>query len=148
MRFDPRDRLRRRLPGASVDPDAHVLDGLFAREEPPDRPDPVPPRDQKQLPTLSFRRASRLADPRPNAPLLIRLVRHPYGLSPDRPRRKVWLERTEPFVRVPVGEEIAAALAERKGMRFTSAAGRKRPTPFAVRPSEWVLLPPEPGEDR
>lgn len=147
MRHDPRDRLRRRLPGDSVDPEAHVDARLFAREEAEDRPDPVPARDKKELLTFTLRRTTHVADPRPNAPLLIRIVRHPYGLSPNRPQRTAWLERPEPFVRVRVAEEIAAALAEREPLRFTSAAGKSRPRPFAIRPSAWVLLPPLSGEE-
>lgn len=147
MSFDPRDRLKRPFPGDAVDPDRYVDERLFAREQVEIRKDPVPPRDKKELTALTLRKTARVADPRPNAPLLIRIVRNPYGYAPDRPRRAAYIERAEAFVRVSATAEIRGALAEREIMRSTTAAGRQRPRPFAVRPSAWVLLPPLSGDD-
>lgn len=89
------------------------------------------------------RRTGQLADPQPNAPLLIRLVRHPYGLLPSRPQRSRYLLADSEVEPVDRKAEIAAALAERVRVRSTSPV-KGRPRPFAVRPSTWVLLPSEP----
>lgn len=147
MASDPRDRLSRRLPGDDVDPDRYVSERLFAREAPDARKDPVPPRDKKELLSFTLRTSRRLADPTPNAPLLIRIVRHPYGYAPDRPRRTPYIQHPEAVARVSATVEIRGALADRQRMRSTTAAGRERPRPFAVRPSVWILLPPTPGDD-
>lgn len=90
----------------------------------------------------AVRGPARLADPRPNAPLLIRLVRHPYGLHPGRPVRGRYLPVEAPVEVVDRREQIAAALAERGRVRSTSPV-KGRPRPFAVRPTIWALLPPE-----
>ncbi|MFZ5475687.1 MAG: hypothetical protein ACOZNI_02830 [Myxococcota bacterium] len=143
---DPRDRLARRLPGDRLAREGREIGRLFAREEPPDVPDPVPARDQKQLLQLTLRKTGRVADPHPNAPLLIRIVRYPFRLDGARPGRAAYISHPDPEPRVRVAEEIAGALADRERVRFTSA-GRGRPRPFAVRPSTWALLPDTDGDD-
>lgn len=88
------------------------------------------------------RRAGQLADPQPNAPLLVRLVRHPYGLHPSRPQRSRYVPEESVVEPVDRKAEIAAALAERERVRSTCPV-KGRPRPFTVRPSTWVLLPSE-----
>lgn len=141
MPTDPRDRLLRPLPGEGLVAETRGMARLHRRGDATERPDPVPARDQKALFTLTTRRAARLADPTPNAPLLIRIVRHPYALHPTGRQRQRYIEEPAPVARVDRTAEIAAALAERVRVRFTSA-GRGRPRPFAVRTAQWNLLPP------
>ena len=143
MPFDPRIRLSRRLPGARLRGEDDYLPGCFAREQAEARREVVPPRDRRELLTLTVRRARRVAEAAPNAPLLIRIVRHPYALHPGGRRRVVWLERPEAFARVDAKGEREAALAERRRVRFTLPV---RPHPFAVRPSSWRPLPPAPED--
>lgn len=146
MAFDPRVRLQRRLPGSRLR--AEALPHLFLREEDPrgaTRRELVPPRDQRDLLTLTFRKTRRVAEAGPNAPLLIRIVRHPYALHPGGRRRITWRQAAEPVQRVHAHAEVASALAERKRVRFNLDA-TARPQPFAVRPSTWKLLPPTPEE--
>ncbi len=91
---------------------------------------------------------TRLGEPKPNAPLLIRLVRHPYALDLARGKRVSYREAGP----VRTGDhpdwhgELRAALAERARVRSTAGL-EPRPVPFAIRPSVWGLLPPTPGED-
>jgi hypothetical protein len=143
---DPRDRLRRRIPGADLGEETPGVTRLFRRGEFEDRKDPVPARDAKALPTLTLRKARKLADPTPNAPLLIRIVRTPYGLHPSGKKRARYIAEVPKVEPVDRTAEIRAALAERERVRFTSA-GRRRPRAFTIRPSTWVLLPPAPSED-
>jgi hypothetical protein len=103
----------------------------------------VPARDQKPLLQFTLKKSGRVVDPRPNAPLLIRIVRYPFRLAGARPGRAAYISHAEPEPRVSAAEQIAGALADRERVRFTSA-GRGRPRPFAVRPSTWTLLP---GDD-
>jgi hypothetical protein len=120
---------------------------MFAREEAEDRPDPVPPRDRRTVADAVRKETSRVAPCRPNAPLLIRIVRYPFRLDAGRPERRKYRDEGETFERVDWSAQVAAALADRERLRFTSAA-RTRPLPFAVRPSTWTLLPPDPGDER
>jgi len=142
MPFDPRHRLRRRMPGSMlrIDEDGG-LSGIFARgDAPADRPDPVPPRDTRPLSGLVLRATVRVAVAGPNAPLLKRLVLHPYGLRPTGRTRTVYRPITSNDAPVDRRAEIRAALADRTRVRFTSV-GRARPRAFVVRPSSWTLLP-------
>ncbi len=126
--------------------EADVMPGLWAREDAEPRRSPVKARDEKALPTLTLRKTRRLAEPRPNAPLLIRIVRRPYGLHPTGRKRVVILEPHTPFQRVDARAERAAAQEDRTLTRF-SLRNERRPSAFTVRPSQWVLLPPERPED-
>ena len=148
MPFDPRDRLRRRLPGALLRADDDgALEGILARgDAPAERPDPVPARDARPLPGLVLRTTRRVAVAGPNAPLLKRLVLHPYGLRPTGRTRSVYRTDVTPEVPVDRRAEIQAALADRTRVRF-NASGRSRPRAFAVRPSSWSLLPPGTPEE-
>lgn len=139
MPIDPRRRLDRRFPGDDLRRGVDSLDRLWARET-PDRKDPIEARDQKPLPSLATRRTTRLADASPNAPLLIRIVRHPYALATTLGARQRYIPEAPPTEHVNRAAEIAGALADRERMRFT-LTGWRRPKPFAVRPSTWVLLP-------
>lgn len=147
MPHDPTQRLRRPRPGDRLIDEEARLDRLFARERAEVRRDPVPARDQAESRVVTMRATTRVATPRPNAPLLIRIVRYPFALAPARGTRTKYLDDAETFVRVDWSAEVAAALADRERLRFTSA-GRGRPMPFAVRPSTWILLPPDPGDER
>lgn len=144
MAWDPTRRLRRPSPGARLATEERSLARLFAREEAEERRDPVPPRDKAGARVLERRDTSHVASCRPNAPLLIRIVRYPFALATARGVRQRHREVVEKFTRVDWSAEVASALAERQKLRFTSA-GRGRPMPFTVRPSVWSLLPPDPS---
>jgi len=149
---DPTARLRRRLPGARLGDEMRSLAHRLEREvEQPTRA-VVSPRDQAALKIVARRDTSRVASCRPNAPLLIRIVRTPFRLETGRGSRVKYLEKGETFEKLDWRAVVAAALADRERLRFTSAA-RGRPLPFAVRPSAWAVLPPEheaskPGDER
>ncbi len=147
MAADPTLRLRRPIPGARLADDERGLGRLFAREESEARPDPVPPRDKAAVRMVVRKETTRVASCRPNAPLLIRIVRYPFRLDATRATRRKYMDEAEKFERVDWSAQVAAALAERERLRFTSA-GRGRPLPFAVRPSTWSLLPPDPGSPK
>lgn len=147
MRYDPTRRLDRRLPGGGLIDEEQALGRLFQRETADVRPDPVPARDQASVKMVVRRNTTRVASCQPNAPLLIRIVRYPFRLDPVRGARKKYLDEWEKLARVDWSAEVAAALADRERLRFTSG-GRGRPMPFAVRPSTWTLLPPDSGDDR
>lgn len=147
MRFDPTRRLARPLPGADLPGEERALNYLFDREKTEGRPEVVPPRDQGPLRMTVRRSTTKVATCQPNAPLLIRIVRFPFALHPAPGSRLKYLEQWEKFSRVDWSAEVAAALADRVRLRFTSA-DRARPSPFAVRPSTWTLLPSDPGAAR
>lgn len=120
----------------------------WERDRPLERPCPVPPRDAAELRTTRVRMTGRVATTGPNAPLLIRLVRHPYALDVVRPKKVVYRgenaetgPRASTHSRVDWHAEFRAALAERERMRSTSGV-ELRPLPFTIRPSLWQLLPP------
>ena len=66
---------------------------------------------------VRLRRSSQTITPGPNAPLLMRIVRHPYALSAGRPARR--------------------------GYRSAPDAVGHRPTPFPGRPARFPLRPDE-----
>jgi len=144
MAWDPTRRLRRPSPGARLATEERSLARLFAREEVEERREAVPPRDKAGARVLSLRETGRVASCRPNAPLLIRIVRYPFALTTARGVRQKYREDAVKFIRVDWSAEVASALAERERLRFTSAA-RTRPMPFTVRPSVWALMPPDPA---
>lgn len=121
----------------------------WERDRPLDRPCPVPARDAAELRTVTVRMVTRLAEARPNAPLLIRLVRHPYALPVGRGKRVAYRGEEAPSHeagRMDWHGEVRAALADRERMRSTSAV-EARPLPFTIRPSLWTLMPSMAGED-
>ncbi|MES2639014.1 MAG: hypothetical protein V4850_06010 [Myxococcota bacterium] len=144
MATDPTLRLRRRLPGDRLATEERGLARLLARERPDTRPDPVPARDKQGARAPVQRDTTHVASCRPNAPLLIRIVRYPFALPTTRGTRQKYRDEVEKFIRVDWSSEVAAALADRARLRFTSA-GRGRPLPFTVRPSVWSILPTEPS---
>ena len=149
MAFDPLLRLKRAFPGEHLDDESEGMTALWERDKPLDRPSPVPPRDEAELRTTKVRMVTRLAEAKPNAPLLIRLVRHPYALPTGRGKRVAYRgdEAAEPAnTRVDWHAEVRAALADRERVRSTSAV-EDRPLPFTIRPSQWTLLPPS-SDDR
>ena len=117
MRLGPYARLDRPLPG----------DGIRVRD----------------AAAMVVRRPASMADPRPNAPLLMRIVRHPYALSTGQPRRVVYRTAPESFVPVDALAERHAAAEERVHEPFTSPVGRRLHL-FTLRTSRAVLLPPDP----
>jgi hypothetical protein len=139
--FDPRQRLNRSYPGQRFQKEEPWVEMIFKRgEEKPDR-ELLPRRDLKQGRTEpKMKVTSRLASPKPNAPLLIRLVRFRYALQTVRPVKKKYFERPPPIEKVDWQKEVATALAERTRTRSNSPAGR-RPRLFVIRPSQWALVP-------
>lgn len=139
------------MPGDRLATEERGLARLLARELAETRPDPVPPRDKQGARALVTRETTHVASCRPNAPLLIRIVRYPYPLATSRGARQKYRDDVEKVVRVDWSAQVAAALADRERLRFTSA-GRGRPKPFTVRPSVWSILPQDPyskpGDER
>jgi hypothetical protein len=147
MAHHPSDRLARRLPGEKLRAEITAVERLLERgDAPAERPDPVPARDRAELRVPVVRATRRTATTGPNAPLLKRLVVHPYGLHPTGRTRVRIVPEAPPADKLVPRDEIAAALADRQRVRSTSA-GRTRPRPFAVRPSTWRLLPPSTDPD-
>ncbi len=147
MRFDPRRRLDRPLPGARVTEERRLR--LHLGADRPEPADPVPPRDQKALRTAATRVSNKRVTAGPNAPQLIRLVRYPFALATTRPKRSTFLEprpTTEP--RAPLGHPMREASAVRGTLassRESVAALMDRPRAFAPRTSSVAVVPPLPG---
>lgn len=117
--------------------------GPYARLDRPLLGDGVRVRDAA---AMVVRRPSRVADPAPNAPLLMRIVRHPYALATGRPRRVVYKEDPEAFVAVDATDQRHAASEERVHAPFVNPVGRRLHL-FTLRPSRAVALPVDPAAD-
>lgn len=144
MRFDPLHRLTRPIPGEHVgeflSAPGSGMEQMWERDRPLERPSPVPARDAAALREARVKMITRTAEVRPNAPLLIRLVRHPYALPPGRGKRVTYRESqaaAEP--RADWHAEVRAAIADRQ--RTAGSTVEPRPVPFTVRPSAWAVLP-------
>jgi hypothetical protein len=160
MRYDPRRRLTRPLPGdaagnaimvapegASVDTGRLLRLHYGGERELPQ--EPVPARDQAELFSVTPRPTTRLATAGPNAPQLMRLIRHPYRHEPGRfGRTRIHEERAgsgaNSSARPSVGHPMREAGNER-GEMTTGSPDFGRPRPFAVRPSAPSPLPALPG---
>ncbi len=145
MRFDPRRRLDRPLPGARITDERTLR--LHVSEDRPAPPCPVPARDEKELLKIDTRPSRKKVEAGPNAPQLIRLVRYPFALATGRPKRQVVLEaRPTAHARAPLGHPMREAVAEREEVRSTRAASSRaelgRPRAFAPRTSALVVIPP------
>ena len=81
-----RARLQRRTPSATLRSDREPSVRLAERQA-DSRPEHRSPGDTVRIPSETKLRALRSADVGPNAPLLIRLVRHPFALQTARPNR-------------------------------------------------------------
>lgn len=139
MSSDPRNRLSRRVPGASVKPGSVLR--LNVDEGREVRPDPVPARDLKELLVVRQRAPHRLAEVGPNAPQLIRLIRTPYAMEVVRGRRVVLIEAAAPTeARQPFGTQTRAALEDWPTVGSPSPI-QPRPRPFTVRPSADEPIP-------
>lgn len=146
MRFDPRHRLSRPIPGEHVgeylSDSGSSTERAWERDRPLERPCPVPARDSGDVRQVKVKMTTRVAEARPNAPLLIRLVRHPYALDLGRAKKVAYRGQdasTAPRERMDWHGEVRAALADRPRLRSTSV--EPRPMPFTIRPSTWTLLP-------
>lgn len=90
--MDPRHRLKRRFPGEDLGDPGPIGRRLLERDR-----EPAPLRqvagEVLHVPVWGPGRNNRkVADPRPNAPLLIRIVRYPYALKTERGRRHTAFE--------------------------------------------------------
>ncbi len=142
MSFDPRSRLTRRVPGASIEPAKVFRLNVDERRE--SRPDPIPARDQKELLNVRTRSPRRIAEAGPNAPQLIRLIRTPYAMEVTRGRRITLIEAAPAAqARQPFGTQTQAALADWPSVGSPSPI-QPRPRPFTVRPSAEDPIPPAP----
>lgn len=146
MRFDPRHRLNRPIPGEHVGEylteAGSGMERRWERDRPLERPCPVPARDRADLRQTKVKMTTRLAEARPNAPLLIRLVRHPYALELGRAKKVAYRGEdggASPRARADWHGEVRAALVDRPKLQVTSL--EPRPMPFTIRPSSWNLLP-------
>lgn len=141
----PCDRLTRPIPGEGIGTESAGTARRWERDRPAERPSPIPARDQAPLRSVSVKMTTRVGSPSPNAPLLIRLVRHPYALDLGRGKRVAY-RGDDAGTALSAGDrpdwhgEVRAALAERVRVRSTSGV-ESRPLPFAIRPSLWQLLP-------
>ncbi|MBM4392942.1 MAG: hypothetical protein FJ090_17590 [Deltaproteobacteria bacterium] len=145
MRFDPRRRLDRPLPGARITEERTLR--IHVSESRPLPPCPVPARDEKELSKLDTRPSRKKVEAGPNAPQLIRLVRYPFALSTVRPTRQLVLDaRPTAEARAPLGHPMREAVAERDEVRSTRAASSRaqlgRPRAFAPRTSALIVVPP------
>jgi hypothetical protein len=142
MSFDPRSRLTRRVPGASIEPAKVFRLNVDESREP--RPDPIPARDQKELLNVRTRSPRRIAEAGPNAPQLIRLIRTPYAMDVTRGRRITLIEAAPAAqARQPFGTQTHAALEDWPSVGSPSPI-QPRPRPFTVRPSADEPIPPAP----
>jgi hypothetical protein len=142
MSFDPRSRLTRRVPGASIEPAKVFRLNVDESREP--RPDPIPARDQKELLNVRTRSPRRIAEAGPNAPQLIRLIRTPYAMDVTRGRRITLIEAAPAAqARQPFGTQTHAALEDWPSVGSPSPI-QPRPRPFTVRPSADDPIPPAP----
>lgn len=84
--------------------------------------------DKPLVPETTIKRASHLANPRPNAPLLKRVVRHPYAMEGTRGQRYL-LRDAVPWAELQRDDvpSIRVVLAEARG-----EAGPKFPSPILV----------------
>lgn len=133
-------RLARTSPGDRTNPVRPLVDRVESRKERGGRPVelPIPWKqlvyDHRPVPIARFR----LADPQPNAPLLKRIVRHPYALEPKGTRRVqlIDLELTEPRPsgvpdREPVRIVFAAMRTDRARASIELPELPRRGHPFA-----------------
>ncbi len=142
MRFDPRTRLDRRLPGAGVHPEGRVR--LHISEDRPARPDPVPARDQKELLDVRQRPTKRVVDSLPYAPQLIRLIRTPYAMAGVRPKRVTLIEPSPTSIPRPrFTDALHEAHADWPEVGSATAI-QPRPRAFAPRVNAAAPLPPLP----
>jgi hypothetical protein len=108
------------------------------------RPDPVPPRDQKELLDVRQRPPRRLAEVGPHAPQLIRLIRTPYAQEVARGRRVALIEAAPAAeARQPFGTQRRAAAEEWPQVGSPSPI-QPRPRAFTVRPSAVEPVPADP----
>lgn len=85
----PWERLQRKSPGASVTEPRDLERRICARDQEPPPPRAVP--GEKTVVREAKLRSNRIkADPRPNAPLLMRLVRWPFALHVAQGKRAEW----------------------------------------------------------
>ncbi len=102
--LDPRHRLQRHVPGDGMVGITDQVERVLARSKRRVIEFDVPDRT-RAVRTGATRSARRTAQPEPNAPLLIRLVRYPYALSRGAPVRL-------PGVDLKSGERAKAVYAE------------------------------------
>ena len=143
MRFDPRSRLDRRLPGEGFGQERTLRLHIDESRELP--VDPVPARDQAELFSVTQRPTKRLAEAGPNAPQLIRLIRFPYAHAVDRAKRVPFGEaRPTTPKRAPLGLPMREAGVER-GEVLSARPDLSRPKAFAPRVSSAQPIPPSQG---
>ena len=107
--MDPRVRLDRRVPGQGLAEPPAIVARLWRREDEA-KPERVLAGDKLVVRETTIRNNKNLANPRPNAPLLKRIVRYPYRQDNGRPRREQVYEPTvarEP-IRSDSFEELVA----------------------------------------
>jgi len=105
--MDPRHRLHRRYPGQGLCEPRPIELHLWARDR-TTQPERTAVGETVHLQEVRVRSVRRKANPRPNAPLLKRLVRYPYRLHTGRPHRR---QLVEPFLsaRLRVESSMPAA---------------------------------------
>jgi hypothetical protein len=96
------------------------------------------PRDVRQH---GIRNSRNIVEAGPNAPKLIRLIRHPYTETVTRPQRgKPWREPREPRIAPePFGSEVRAAFREGQRPRWPRATREEKGMPERPRVSSLSL---------
>ncbi len=112
----PWDRLHRAAIGEHLNEPRGLEKALFAREKPAPEPRVVA---SKIVASISLRdrkakNSSHLANPKPNAPLLKRVIRHPYALEGTASRTRIRLREEIPWKDLVHDERpvMGAVLAE------------------------------------
>jgi hypothetical protein len=87
----PWDRLHRRVTGQDLWEPSGLATDLWARDRELRQPREVPGEKVKSV-DFKVKKATKTVEPRPNAPLLKRVVRHPYALGTERGKRSTLRE--------------------------------------------------------
>ncbi|RME25677.1 MAG: hypothetical protein D6798_08425 [Deltaproteobacteria bacterium] len=141
---DPRLRLFRHVVGARLHQVPEMVWRIEERTEWED-PQPLVPERDYSLRTGDTRPFRKTAEPRPNAPQLIRLIQHPFALRPGRPVRdeskgRPARIRVSDQQREPFGRALAGALEQGRRPRWPSATAVHPPHPRRERPSADAWL--------
>ncbi len=152
MAYDPRDRLKRPLPGGRLLKEEEWISTIFSRLDfsgsvVNEAREYVPRRDLKPMKAeRTVRRSRKSTTVGPYAPQLIRLIRRRFRLETVRGARKKYLTEggaltgQEMRKRVDWRALVQESLAEWQPVH-TGSPVRERVRHFVIRPSRWALLP-------
>ena len=112
------------------------------------KPHKVQLREQREIREHGVRQNRNIVEPGPNAPKLIRLVRHPYTQDVTRPKAgDPWRQpRTERRVSESFGEAVRAAFADGQRPRWPKVTRAEAGLPNRLRVSD--LLSSQAGDEQ